>query len=86
MVKKYRELQVPLDGIIQDWQYWGTDQADWNAIAFNNPKFSNPQKMVDEVHGLNAHIAISIWPSFGTKTNLYKTFQEKECAFFEGVA
>ena len=33
--------------------------------------------MVDEVHGLNAHIAISIWPSFGTKTNLYKTFQEK---------
>lgn len=77
VVKKYRELQVPLDGIIQDWQYWGTDQAFWNAIAFNNPKFSNPQKMVDEVHGLNAHIAISIWPSFGTKTNLYKTFQEK---------
>lgn len=27
VVKKYRELQVPLDGIIQDWQYWGTDQA-----------------------------------------------------------
>lgn len=44
VVKKYRELQVPLDGIIQDWQYWGTDQADWNAIAFNNPKFSNLKK------------------------------------------
>ena len=23
VVRKYRELGVPLDGIIQDWQYWG---------------------------------------------------------------
>ena len=23
VVKKYRELGVPLDGIVQDWQYWG---------------------------------------------------------------
>jgi alpha-D-xyloside xylohydrolase len=23
VVKKYRELGVPIDGIIQDWQYWG---------------------------------------------------------------
>lgn len=77
VVKKYRALQVPLDGIIQDWQYWGTDQTEWNAVAFNNPKFSDPTKMVRDVHGLNAHIAISIWPSFGTKTDLYKTFKEK---------
>ena len=77
VVKKYRELQVPLDGIIQDWQYWGTDQADWNGIEFNNPRYSNPQKMVDDVHKLNAHIAISIWPSFGEKTDLYHTFREK---------
>ena len=36
VVKKYRELQVPLDGIIQDWQYWG-DNAHWNAVEFLNP-------------------------------------------------
>lgn len=23
VVRKYRELGIPLDGIIQDWQYWG---------------------------------------------------------------
>ena len=23
VVRKYRDLGVPLDGIIQDWQYWG---------------------------------------------------------------
>ena len=31
IVDKYRELQVPLDGIIQDWQYWGSNYL-WNAM------------------------------------------------------
>ena len=31
VVKKYRELGVPLDGIIQDWQYWGNNYL-WNAM------------------------------------------------------
>ena len=69
VVKKYRELGVPLDGIIQDWQYWGNNYL-WNAMEFLNPEFYNPQKMVDEVHSLNAHMIISIWNSFGPQ---YKT-------------
>jgi alpha-D-xyloside xylohydrolase len=71
VVKKYRELGVPLDGIIQDWQYWGNNYL-WNAMEFLNPEFYNPQKMVDEVHNLNAHIIISIWNSFGPQTKPYK--------------
>ncbi|MBP8687319.1 MAG: DUF4968 domain-containing protein, partial [Prevotella sp.] len=31
VVDKYRELHVPLDGIIQDWQYWGSNY-NWNAM------------------------------------------------------
>jgi len=71
VVKKYRELGVPLDGIIQDWQYWGNNYL-WNAMEFLNPEFYNPKKMVDEVHNLNAHMIISIWNSFGPKTKQYK--------------
>ncbi|MBN2166219.1 MAG: DUF5110 domain-containing protein [Marinilabiliaceae bacterium] len=71
VVKKYRELGVPLDGIIQDWQYWGNNYQ-WNAMEFLNTGFYNPQKMVDEVHNLNAHIIISIWNSFGPMTKPYK--------------
>ena len=40
VVDKYRELQVPLDGIIQDWQYWGCD-SNWNAMKFQNPRYVN---------------------------------------------
>jgi alpha-D-xyloside xylohydrolase len=71
VVKKYRELGVPLDGIIQDWQYWGNNYL-WNAMEFLNPEFYNPQKMLDDVHNLNAHMIISIWNSFGPHTKPYK--------------
>ena len=40
VVDKYRELQVPLDGIIQDWQYWGCD-SNWNSMKFQNPRYVN---------------------------------------------
>jgi alpha-D-xyloside xylohydrolase len=71
VVKKYRELGVPLDGIIQDWQYWGNNYL-WNAMEFLNADFYNPQKMVDDVHNMNAHMIISIWNSFGPETKQYK--------------
>ncbi len=71
VVKKYRELGVPFDGIIQDWQYWGNNYL-WNAMEFLNADFPNPQKMVDDVHNLNAHMIISIWNSFGPQTKQYR--------------
>jgi alpha-D-xyloside xylohydrolase len=75
VVKKYRELGVPLDGIIQDWQYWGNNYL-WNAMEFLNPEFYDPQKMVNDVHGLNAHMIISIWNSFGPMTKPYKEMEK----------
>ena len=74
IVKKYRELQVPLDGIVQDWQYWG-DNAHWNAVEFLNPAYPDPKGMMDEIHGLHAHALISVWPSFGPESNIYKELQ-----------
>lgn len=71
VVKKYRELKVPLDGIIQDWQYWGSNYL-WNAMEFLNADFPNPKKFVSDVHALNAHLTISIWNSFGPKTKQYR--------------
>ena len=70
VVKKYRELKVPLDGIIQDWQYWGSNYL-WNAMDFLNDEFPAPQRMVNDVHNLHAHMTISIWNSFGPKTKQY---------------
>ena len=80
VVRKYRELGVPLDGIIQDWQYWGHNYL-WNAMDFQNPTFNNPQKMIEDVHAMNAHMAISIWSSFGPMTKPYRELDKKGMLF-----
>jgi alpha-D-xyloside xylohydrolase len=75
VVKNYRQLGVPLDGIIQDWQYWGNNYL-WNAMEFLNPEFEHPKKMVDDVHALHAHMIISIWNSFGPETKQYRELKK----------
>ena len=80
VVRKYRELGVPLDGIIQDWQYWGPN-SNWNSMNFDNPEFPDPQKMIDHVKKKNAKIMISIWASFGPDTNPYKDLEKINALF-----
>ncbi|GAB6011293.1 glycoside hydrolase family 31 protein [Viscerimonas tarda] len=80
VVDKYRELGVPLDGIIQDWQYWGGN-TNWNSMNFDNPEFPEPQKMIDHIHGQNAHIMISIWASFGPDTKQYSDLEKINALF-----
>ncbi|OFY22113.1 MAG: xylosidase [Bacteroidetes bacterium GWF2_40_13] len=80
VVKKFRELNVPIDGIIQDWQYWGNNYL-WNAMEFFNPGFYDPQKMVNDVHNLNAHMIISIWNSFGPMTKQYNDLNKIDALF-----
>ncbi len=69
-VREYRRRRVPLDVIVQDWMYWG--KHGWNAIEFDSAKFPQPAKMIREIHDMNVHYAISIWPVFDSITNVYK--------------
>ena len=76
VVDNYRRLQVPLDGIIQDWQYWGNNYL-WNAMDFLSEQFTDGKQMIDRVHEQNAHIMISIWASFGPQTQQFAKLAEK---------
>lgn len=76
VVQKYRDLKVPLDGIVQDWQYWGRDSL-WNSMSFDSATFPDPQGMVNKIHQLNAHLYIVAWPGFGPLTKPYAEFKQK---------
>jgi len=80
VVKKYRDLKVPLDGIIQDWQYWGNNYQ-WNAMDFISPDFLDAKKMIQDIHDMNAHLSVSIWSSFGPMTNPYREMDRKGMLF-----
>lgn len=81
VLKKYRELKVPLDVVIQDWRYWpefNKSDSLWNSQRFDKERFPNPKKWVDEIHKLNAKLLIVTWPGFGPKTDQRKEFDSKK--------
>ena len=76
IVDQYRALQVPLDGIIQDWQYWGSNYL-WNAMDFLSEDFATGPQLIQNVHKKHAHFMISIWASFGPMTQQFRELDEK---------
>lgn len=62
----YRELQIPVDNIVQDWFWWYT----MGEPVFDKARYPDPKGMVDELHNNHMHLMISFWPNFrpGTKT------------------
>jgi alpha-D-xyloside xylohydrolase len=59
IAQKYRDLHIPVDDIVQDWFWWNRK----GEFVFNK-NYPDPKAMVDELHHLNFHLMISIWPFF----------------------
>ena len=84
VLQKYRSQHVPIDCVVQDWQYWGGNNQ-WNAMEFLNPEFvSDYPKMIDGMHADGAHLLISIWANFGPDTKQYKHFKEQNQLMKQG--
>ncbi|HYC98667.1 glycoside hydrolase family 31 protein [Brevundimonas sp.] len=66
VVRRYRDLGIPFDAVVQDWQYWAGGQ--WGSHQFDSSRFPDPAGLVEAVHAQNAHIIISVWPRFDVST------------------
>jgi alpha-D-xyloside xylohydrolase len=75
VVKRYRELQLPLDNIVQDWRYWKDDA--WGSHQFDKTRFPDPKGMIAKVHAEHANLMISVWPKFYPTTANYKELDAK---------
>ena len=75
VVAEYRKLGVPLDGIIQDWQYW--PKRGWGSHEFDPARYADPAQMLRDLHAMNAHVMISVWARFDVGT---RNFDELERA------
>ena len=72
VLRKYRELGIPIDCVVQDWQYWGVGDELWNGITWTSDRFPDPTGMMNEIHAMHGHCIASVWPSFGKETAIYK--------------
>ena len=74
-----RRRGIPVDNIVQDWQYWLSDQ--WGSHAFDAARYPDPEKMLDDVHAMHGRFMISVWPKFYTNTDHYKELKEAGYAY-----
>ena len=56
---RFREKQLPVDVIVQDWQYWG--KYGWNAMRFDEAHYPTPKLMTDSLHRMNMRLMVSVW-------------------------
>ena len=69
-LREFRERGIPVDNIVQDWQYWDDDK--WGSHEFNKDRYPRPKAMVDSVHAMGGRFMISVWPKFYTNTEHFK--------------
>ena len=74
-VKEFRKRNLPLDVIVQDWQYWGS--RGWGVPQFDEKNYPNPAGFIKELHDLNAHFNISIWSNPDKNSTIGKEFVAK---------
>jgi len=74
-----RRRGIPVDNIVQDWQYWLPDQ--WGSHEFDPARFPDPEKMLDDVHAMHGRFMISVWPKFYTNTDHYKELKAAGYAY-----
>jgi alpha-D-xyloside xylohydrolase len=58
-VAEFRKRQIPLDLIVQDWQYWGNHG--WGAYEWDTSHYPDPKNMIQSLHEQNARFMISVW-------------------------
>ena len=82
-MKKFRNLKIPVDNIVQDWNYWKLDS--WGSHEFEAARYPNPQAMLDSVHALHGRFMISVWPKFYDTVKNYKELDAKGWMYHQAI-
>jgi len=84
VVEEYRKRNLPIDNIVQDWQYWGAEPGKWNSMEFDPTNFNNPKEVIDRLHNkYNVKLTLSIWPAVGKDTKIHQSLDSVGALFNE---
>lgn len=82
VARTFRKEGFPLDYIVQDWQYWGSDKdGSWSGMTWDATRYPDPAGMARQVHDLNLKLMVSIWPSIGDDTALARELDAHSLRF-----
>ncbi len=83
VLKHFRDHHIPVDNIVQDWNYWKLDS--WGSHEFEKSRYPNPQAMLDSVHNMHGRFMISVWPKFYCTTKNYKELDANGWMYHQAV-
>ncbi len=67
---RFRNEQLPIDVIVQDWQYWG--KYGWNSMKFDEQYYPDPKALTDSLHKMNMHLMVSVWSKIDKNSEVGK--------------
>lgn len=73
--KTFREKQLPMDVMVQDWQWWG--KYGWNAFKFDEQYYPDPKLLVDSLHALGSRLMLSVWSKIDENSEVGKEARAK---------
>ena len=82
-LKEFRNRHIPVDNIVQDWNYWQLDS--WGNHTFEASRYPNPQAMLDSVHQMHGRFMISVWPKFYDTVDNYKELDKNGWMYHQAV-
>ena len=56
---RFRQEQIPVDVIVQDWQYGG--KYGWNSMRFDEEFYPDPKALTDSLHRMGIRMMVSVW-------------------------
>jgi alpha-D-xyloside xylohydrolase len=68
VASQYRSRQIPIDNVVQDWQYWGN--SPWGSHIFDS-SYPDPAGMFAMLHQTGFHAMISVWARFASGSANY---------------
>ncbi|MES2277224.1 MAG: TIM-barrel domain-containing protein [Bacteroidota bacterium] len=71
-IEEFRNRQLPVDVIVQDWQYWG--KYGWGVPKFDEANYPDPAGFIKRLHELNTHFSISVWENLDKKSAVAKPY------------
>ena len=83
--EEHAKRDLPVDVIIQDWQYWGgMDQ--WSGMRVDQEKFGDLAAASERIHAMDIQVMISIWPLIGEGSEFFTALDQKGFFYTPGVA
>lgn len=74
-VEEFRRRHLPVDVIVQDWQYWG--KYGWGVPKFDEANYPNPDQFIKKLHDLKARFSVSVWENLDKKSGVAKAYIDK---------